>query len=133
MDPKIVTSVTGEAREATYFYGDGSYNCPFCTYAIGPNETVCHNPWCEATPGVKLEWVLERKAKEEEEHKRMEFEQRRQEAHRQYYEEGKRIKAEFRAQKRIEAIAGGYCLNCLFDKYDRVKFIKHRKPCPNAR
>jgi hypothetical protein len=109
-------------------YPDGSYNCPFCWAAVRPADGGCPNPACVARPGFPAETAREWLAKEEA--------KREEDARRAWQEQHAKDRATEREQKRQEAIVEanqrGACLRCLFDRYGRVKFVKHRKPCPNG-
>ena len=47
----VHTDCLGREREVSRTYPDGSFDCPFCSYAVFAErqETRCSNPWCPAS------------------------------------------------------------------------------------
>ncbi len=133
----VVTTVLGDSRSATYFYGNGDYACPFkCGAAIcrSLGETTCKNPGCEAHPGLTPDTLQRLREKKRIEREVVATRQRNHEAALQRIRDDNVRRAEWRAAQRAECIRRGACLDCLFRLgYERVKFKKHRKGCPKAR
>jgi len=128
----IVTDCLGRTRTPDKVYADGSYNCPFCSYAVAPGAS-CGNPACFSRPGFPPEtarrWLAEADA-------RQAAEEARRQAHAADMARA-RLAAERRRQAHAAAVAEaqarGCCPHCAVDRYGRVKFIKHRKTCPLER
>jgi hypothetical protein len=130
-----VTDVLGTELPVTHYYGDGSYDCPHCNYAVRADEGFSlekHNPWCIAHPGYPpdkaREALVERKRKADEEARR----KREHEIKMRQIEEWNRTKREARTIKLQEAQAQGYCIACLVHSHFR-KQVRHRKECPRTR
>lgn len=135
-----VSTVLGDARPASRWFGDGSVNCPFCTTPIRIQEmvtgdTACRNPWCDANPAWKgqesrLQARRDKIAAEQAE------DQRRRDlaAWRVSYAQEQRIAREQAiAEQRQECIDKGACLRCSGIGEYRFKPVKHRKECPKGR
>ena len=128
-----LTNVLGETLLVLKFYEDGSFNCPFCSYAVIAPATLCSNPWCSANPTMPVaaaQKIVDDAAKRKAE------EERRKSLHTwsmQRIAEDRQAKAQFRADTIAEAKNRGTCVRCCLDNYDRVKFVKHRGTCPKER
>lgn len=128
-----VTTVLLDTRPATHFYGNGDYDCPFCTNAILRTEgqSTCQNPFCDANclwEPAKLQAARDKRAVEQREredrHRTINYRIQQAEADRERHEEWRKFQV-------AEAKRRGACLNCLFQSgWERVKFIKHRNLCP---
>ena len=141
----MITVADGETRMAV-FNQDGSWTCPFCTYATLPSdnrpwEHPCSNPICIAggrgDPEAVYAYRLEVKRREEAESHRAALTRAAEEA------------ADRREQNRLQAVNAfhaeraerGYCLDCwarstAWGLYlTRARKIRHRKPgnCPIGR
>lgn len=127
---KEVRTVLGEVRPVTRTYGDGSVDCPFCSNPIIFPETECSNPWCDAHPMMTADTLRARRA--EIERKAAEAAQRKasHEAAMRRIAEARAAEQAWAAEQIEEAERRGACLVCLFQGFRRVKFVKHRGPCP---
>ena len=120
-----VQSVLGEERYSNYFYGDGSFNCPFCSNPIVYPQTVCTCPFCIANPFMPVasaQAIVDKAEKEKKE---------REERERNHRWAMERIRKDHE-QRQIEeddsiryARTFGACLHCLAKSRFR-KFIVHR-------
>lgn len=130
----IVSTVLGDSRPATRFAANGDYFCPFCTNPVwrSKGENTCQNPGCDAFPMWDLEKLKIHRAHREKLEAEQTERQRTHEWGMQRIRDEQEARRKFRAEKIAEAIQRGTCLNCLFYNY-RVKFIKHRGPCPKER
>ncbi len=129
----IVKTVLGDSKESTRTYGDGSVDCPWCSYPIVHPATTCANGWCEANPSWSPEALQAFRAKREAERKQKESDEARR---RSISESTKQRHQEHEAWGRAqveECRKRGACLACLFQPgWERVKFVKHRGPCPKS-
>jgi hypothetical protein len=129
-----VTSVLGTELQVTRYYGDGSYDCPHCGYAIRADEGLgpCHNPWCVANPLMPVDRAHKLLA-ERAERTRQEAERKRNhELSMRRIEEWKRVEHETRTAKLLAAREAGYCIACLVHSSYR-KQVRHRGVCPRER
>jgi hypothetical protein len=126
-----VITVLGDSRPVTRTYGDGSVDCPYCVAAIIYPATECSNPACDSSKYWTPAALQERRDREA---ARLAEEARRKRDHAwamQRAEEDRILHEQWRKDQVAEAIKRGACLLCLFlPGWDRVKFVKHRKPCP---
>jgi len=137
MAPIIVTTVKdvlGRERPVTRTYGDGSVDCPFCTYAIVVPNLTCGNPWCVAHPSMpvaRAQETVDAAAREAEAGLR-----RMRDAH-----AARECQlADHAARKRVEradldeAAKRGACTRCLGHYHATgagKKFTRHlHRPCP---
>jgi len=138
-DPaSTVTDNTGETRAIEKIYEDGSYNCPFCNYAVFPpprGTGRCENPACSMN--ISAARAHEMKAAHEA--------RQREEADRKRNHEYamKRIAEERSAREQhthdviAEARSRGACVDCALKSIryygSKPKFTKHRGACPLKR
>ncbi len=129
-----VANVLGTSLEVTRFYGDGSYDCPHCQYAIRADEGLgpCRNPWCIAnplmTPDAARTVLAKRDAALREESER----KRNHAASMARIAEWKETSERKRTAKLNDAREQGYCIRCLV-KSDFRKQVRHRLECPLTR
>lgn len=129
-----ITDVLGNMLPVTRYYGDGSYDCPHCGYAIRADEGLgpCRNPWCIANPLVSPESarkiLADRATKATDEARR-----------KQDHESAMQRIADWQAKEKEERTAAllaarekGLCITCLVRSHYR-KEVRHRKACPYAR
>lgn len=132
---QTVTDVLGTELPVTHYYGDGSYDCPHCSYAIRADEGFSlakHNPWCLATPSYPPDKAREALAERERVRKEEARRKREHEMKMKQIEEWNRSQAEERTAKLLAAREQGYCIACLTRSGFR-KQVKHRKACPHTR
>lgn len=145
--PAAVTTIDGETREVTRTWPDGSWSCPFCSAANGPDIHVgpwdgpCANPGCIVGGAGTAERVAEirlRRAQEAERASQRAWLHKLQEEERTTRQESRQAAVDaFRA----EAQDRGYCLECWGRStqwgmwLDRAKKVRHRAPenCPSVR
>jgi hypothetical protein len=135
-----VTCVLGETRQVAAF-PDGSYNCPFCSYAVAaheirqalPGTRVCDNPVCDASRRATIEHALARKAGREEAQRREAEWRRREQAMSDHLAETRRRERDERQRRLAEARQHGYCQVCILGYHGRK--VRHRQPenCPRPR
>lgn len=129
MRPETITSVLGTVLPVTYTYGDGSFDCPFCRYAVKSPGTVCQSPGCVANPAMPVEAAQRMVAKADEERKEKEQRERNHRWAMERIQEGNRARAEATAKAEREATDKGQCIACLRRSGYR-KTVKHRGECP---
>ncbi len=125
-----IANVLGEVKPVQRFYGDGSYDCPHCHYAVRADEGFgpCRNPWCVANPQMPVESArelvkkamqIERDKADRERNHRLAMERigRDNEAREQRYREA-----------HAASIAEGFCYKC-YCKSRFTKKTKHRGVC----
>lgn len=130
-----LTNVLGETRPVTRRYEDGSFDCPFCPYAVIVPATTCTNPWCTACPTMpveaarKIEADHAAKLKAEADAKAL----RESIARTHALQAAERAKAKREAE--AEAARRGACLACLWPRgeFSKPKFIVHRGRCPKSK
>ena len=127
---RIVTTVLGESREAKDVYPDGSFNCPFCWYAVQAPNTQCANPWCQAHPSWTPEALRIHLAKIAAQQAEEDQRKRNHELAMQRIAEDNQARREREDAERAEVIAKGACLRCWARN---GKIIKHRAECPRER
>lgn len=126
-----VTTVLGDSRPVTRTYGDGSVDCPWCSSPILVGLTECQNPACWAYPSWKPEALREHMAKVELQKAREARDEANRRAVHAAYVSRQAEHEVWEAEQIAEAKRRGACLRCLFQAgWERVKFVKHRKPCP---
>ncbi len=123
--PSHVTDVTGEVREVSQTWGDGSYACPFCGAPVVPSdqERPCPNPCCAASPWADADEVR---------HLRQEAADREREraeraARRALADESLRLERERRCAEVDAAVEAGYCGHC-FARSGHHRRVRHRTP-----
>ena len=134
-----VHTILGEHRSATRAYPDGSIDCPWCGAAIHAERDAallvagqCPSPWCDASPWATPATIQASRDK----HARAEADKA--ERARNFKAAMERMQSErdarvhLQLETRAEAERRGACVRCCIDKYDRVRFVKHRRGCPNA-
>jgi hypothetical protein len=131
-----VRTVLGDARPVAHTYGDGSVTCPYCTYPIGPDQTSCPHPYCDANPHYSPARLSEVRAERQAKQEREERERR----DREWVAAFAKQRADEHRQRNADALAEcrarGCCELCLFAPgWERYKFVKHRDPskCPKRR
>lgn len=132
-----LTLATGESRDGELWdQGDGTQAivCPFCGTAtiVGAHRgLICLNPACDLNATRE---IIERRQQERAERER---EKQERERNNRIWWQMQQEREQERARTQAEAIAKakkqGSCLNCLFDNYGRIKYIRHRGQCPKAR
>jgi len=129
-----IRTVLGDTRPVVRHYEDGSFECPWCCAAVIFPKRECENPACDSSKYWTPERLQERRDREAH---RLEDEARRKRDHEaamQRIAEDKALREIWQKEKVDECIRRGCCLLCLFQPgWDRVKFVKHRKPCPKRR
>lgn len=134
-----ITNVLGETRIIDRVYPDGSYNCPFCNYAVQAGSHGCQNPACSANPENQSEYARRRftDVAERETLKRKEEASRReiQEFQKSYAAQRREEETAQIATCVAEAKRRGACVDCLLKdtyklKYSKPKYVKHRTVCP---
>jgi hypothetical protein len=127
-----VTDVLGTSKPVARYYGDGSFDCPHCSYPVRADQGLsleAHNPWCIANPAYPvdsaLQFVADRERKEQEEAER----RRSRDASIARAEEYRQSQERTRTAKLLDAKARGLCVTCLV-RSDFRKEVKHRKACP---
>ncbi len=129
-----ISTVLGDFRTVTKSWDDGSVQCPYCTYPIGPEEVSCPNPWCEAHTAWSPEALARHREEKVREHAARKAEEDRRESIKQAVADRNRVHAEWQAEQIAEAERRGACLTCLFQPgWERTKFVRHRGPCPKQR
>lgn len=133
MDIHSLTNVLGATLPIVRRYEDGSFDCPFCHNAVIVPITECQNPWCAANPLMPV--AAAQKAADKAAEQQREDDRRKRDTAFAILriEEGRASAAQFRADTYAEAKRRGTCVACCLDKYDRVRFVKHRGMCPKAR
>lgn len=129
-----VTNVLGEALPATHFYGDGSYDCPHCGYAVRADTGFSlreHNPWCFAHPEYPLEKAVQERAKQQAKQQEEAQHRKNHQWTMERIERQRKQQAEEQAAKVQAARQRGVCITCLVRSNFR-KEVKHRKGCPYA-
>jgi hypothetical protein len=143
----IITDCLGREREVTRTWPDGSYNCPFCDYAVPaaglefdhgvkdlvPVHVGCQNPACFAR--VNPPYPADRAREDLRCHEAQLAEEVRRKREVEWVRQAQKQRTEehavWQASQRAECVTRGCCLNCLFQPgWQRVKFVKHRKVCP---
>src|SRR5437899_1892762 len=122
----VHTDCLGREREVSRTYPDGSFDCPFCSYAViaERQETRCSNPWCSAssycfnTDGTPRQESADRmRAKIAEEQRRQAEEEQRRASHQatmRRLEEDRRAHQEWEQATITEARKRGACVRCVF-------------------
>jgi len=129
-----ITTVLGDAREATRTYPDGSVDCPWCGSAIVFPSTECRNPWCDGYPGWTPGALMERRRLVQEEKAWLEREARNREWSAKYARERRDAHETWIAETYAEARRRGACVPCCFAPgWERSKYVVHRGLCPKER
>lgn len=126
---RVFRTVLGDERAATRTYGDGSVDCPFCTYPVRTSEETCLNPWCDANPSWKPEALA---AHREKVAAQQAEEARRKANHEAAMRRIERDRVERQEREAVmirEAEERGACVRCLVRSGFR-KRVRHRKRCP---
>lgn len=132
--PMEIVDRLGNRRLITRRYGDGSFDCPHCSYPVVAPALECAHPWCPAHPempiGAAESIVLKREADAAE----------RERVRRNIRLARERIKAEAIERKaawdkvRHVVAERGACLRCAARSFGTgglgTKIVRHRKPCP---
>lgn len=145
--PAAVTTIDGETREVTRTWPDGSWSCPLCGAANGPDIRVgpwdgpCANPACLVGGGGSAENVARVRLQ-----RAQEAERASQRAWLHKLQEDERIDRQESRQAAVDAFRDearehGYCLECWGRStqwgmwLDRAKKVRHRAPenCPSVR
>lgn len=130
----IIRTILGEERPATRFYGDGSFDCPWCNAPVITPRTTCENPGCESSPYWTAAALDAYRAKIRAEEEDRAYRVRSLAAADERLRREKEETAAWRSDCIVQARAKGACLDCLFQPgWRRVKFIRHRGPCPKGR
>lgn len=131
-----ITDCLGRTRSPDRVWPDGSYNCPFCSYAVA-KDTACGNPACFARGGelgpypasVAREVLADLEKQAEEKNRQEDLERWRKD----YAAQRAAEETAWREQQIAEARRRGACLRCLFQAgHRRVKFIRHKTACPKG-
>lgn len=120
-----VQSVLGEERTSSYFFGDGSFDCPFCSNPIVYPQTVCTCPFCIANPFMSVQSaqsLVDKANKETREREEREWNHR--QAMQRIREDREQNEREIDDTIRY-ARTFGACIQCLAKSRYR-KFIVHR-------
>jgi hypothetical protein len=142
-----VASVLGDVRSAVVNPGDGVpwFNCPFCTTAVfagdGPKELgsfvgrngVCNNPWCIANPAMPLDAAKKIVVEAEARKAADEQGQRNLAAVRQRIDDESAARGAAAVERLRECRRRGACIRCANEtaaRSSKVRYIKHRGPCP---
>lgn len=140
-----VIDCLGRSLPVTRTFADGSYECPYCSYAVQvgtPSHAAgrCPNPACFARGGGEMppfpverakQVLAEQEARERAEAERAELVRVRAETARQRADEHERRVH----QAGIDAASKNACVQCamaLARAYRVVRFVRHRSPCPRA-
>jgi hypothetical protein len=141
MNASTVRDVLGREREIAKRYDDGSFNCPFCTYAVWTPAERCENPGCPASVDAIANPVCaglfrEQLAAEQ----RMANERREREANHAaamaHIKAARAAREEAVLHVATVAANAGACVDCavaLVQQYRPAKYIRHRGPCPRSR
>mgnify|MGYP001608748924 CR=1 FL=1 len=128
----LISTVTGESREAIRTYPDGSVDCPFCTYPIITPST-CQNPWCDANSSWTPDALIARQTKRREEAERITQETTLRKSVARAAKERHAEHQAWEVAQIAEARRRGACLHCLFAPgWERVRFVVHRQGCPKV-
>mgnify|MGYP001576804977 FL=1 len=130
--PLLKTNCLDEVRPVRRFYSAGEWDCPFCSnWSTGP---TCRNPYCYAYPGFPAEMARRRNAEVAARRKEEEDRRRNHEWAMQRSREDNERHTAWEQEQIAEAMRRGACVRCLFQPgWERVKFTRHRKPCPKER
>lgn len=135
----VVRNILGEERAVEHAYPDGSYECPFCHYAVQGTLRGCPNPACTARVDERtgeLDYPRERAERERTASGARASEEAERLANvewsRQWREDQRTEQAARRMDVEKEAIARGACVRCALKDfpYRPPVFTKHRKECP---
>ena len=141
----VIRDCLGNERQAV-LYQDGSWNCPFCNYAVmigRPEHTAqkCANPRCFARGGAGMpefpvatahEILAKQAQRAKEEQDRLAI----VEWNRSYAAERAATEQARVAEIASTATAKSACLQCALEsaKYGRTpKYTKHRNACPKSK
>lgn len=134
---KSVTDCLGRVRIPECEYADGSYLCPFCHSPVMHSWTACRNPACfargDTVPPMPPETARELLAQAEEREREKALREDIARWQREYAEQRAQELTAWRAEQQAEAQRRGACLRCLFQSGGRVRFVRHKKPCPKMR
>ncbi len=145
-----ITDVLGRTRTVDKVFDDGSWNCPFCNYAVNPSQTCrgraagyrndcgtvahCQNPACSANPHNPAEWVREQEAEAERQKREERARETRMAEAVKRAQEDREARAAATESLRQVAIKTGACVRCaLHPSNYKKKLVKHRGPCPRER
>jgi hypothetical protein len=145
----VVTSVFGDAREATVYPGayDGRDGllCPFCqsvTVRTDDRWPCCSNPWCtaaalptDANAGQVRQTFIDHAHAAALAENEARWRADRDRWAREYHRQAAAEREAWTAKQVAEARRRGTCLVCLRpDPYRRVaRFVRHRQACPAMR
>lgn len=124
-----ITLANGDTKAVEKVYPDGSYNCPWCSYGVRPDDPRCMNPACltQYADAWRVQAVIdEANARQAEKDRRA----------REHERSMQRLAEEREARELrfIEALTevreAGQCAYCFTTTYghygDRAKRIRHR-------
>lgn len=99
---QVFTSL-GESRNVKRYYQDGSFDCPYCFYAIVCPKQQCENPWCDTLLNANL--LTDRRRKQEEQRREEEQRKRNHELAMLRIEEERKAREEYQQKIQEESRA----------------------------
>lgn len=147
--PAEVVDVLGRVRPVVRTYVGGEWECPFCRYGVDPSRPCpgrlggyaadcsgaahCQNPACFANVHYPIDRAREDLAAAERREREEARRKRDREAAAQRAEDDRHAREARVEAIRNEARERGACVRCAMHDTYRVKFVKHRGPCPRER
>lgn len=134
--PTEIVNVLGTSLPVARTYGDGSFDCPHCSYPVVAPALECEHPYCVAHPDYPVEAAREALAKHEREEAEKAARCRTAALATQRLMNERAERARDFSLLMLECERSGACKACAA-KDLRIgrepRMVKHRKPCPLGR